>query len=115
MKERGKIANIPLKVQYILLDFANYALRFKFIKNIILFGSYSKLIFSEKSDIDIAVVFSNRIRNRAGVEKKLMALEEKLSRKYKKKIQMHFFLEGDLKHKEDPLIRDILRNGVVLV
>jgi len=115
LKEKQKISNLPLKVQFILLDFIDYALNLKSIKNIILFGSYSKLIFSEKSDIDIAVVFADKIKNREKTEKKILAFEDKLSKKYRKEIQSHFFLEKDLKHKEDPLIRDILRNEMSLI
>jgi len=115
MKERQKISNLPLKVRFILLDFIDYALNLKSIDRIILFGSYSKLIFSEKSDIDIAVIFADKIKNKEKTEKKVSVFENKLSKKHKKNIQSHFFLEKDLKHKEDPLIRDILRNSISLI
>ena len=115
MKEKRKIFNLPLKVQFILLDFIDYALNLKSINRIILFGSSSKLIFSEKSDIDIAVIFADKIKNREKAEKKISAFEDKLSKKYRKEIQSHFFLEKDLERKEDTLIRDILRNGIFLI
>ena len=114
MKEKQKISNLPLKVQFILLDFSDYILNLKSISRIILFGSYSKLIFSEKSDIDVAVIFADKIKNREKAEKKILVFENKLSKKHKKSIQAHFFLEKDLKHKEDPLIKDIVRNGISL-
>lgn len=114
IKERKIISNLPLKVQFILLEFISYAISPKSINKIILFGSYAKLIFSEKSDIDIAVIFPNKIKNKEKIEKKILIFEEKLSKKYKKDIQSHFFLEQDLKQK-DPLIKDILRNGIILI
>ena len=85
------------------------------IKNIILFGSYSKLIFSGKSDVDIAIVLNNKIKNKNKIDKIVSAIAKKLSIRYKKDVQTHLFFESDLKHKEDPLIKDILRNGRVLV
>lgn len=111
--EKQEMANLPLKIQVIISDFIDKATEFK-LKNIILFGSYAKLIFSDKSDIDLAVILNNE-ENKAKIEKAIIALASKLSKKHKKEIQVHFFSEADLKHKEDPLIKDILRNGRVLV
>jgi len=115
MEIKERFSNLPLKIQFLLIDFISLASRLKYIEKIILFGSYSKLIFSEKSDIDIAIVFSGKTKNKNLIEKKIMALSEKISKKYKKEIQEHFFVESDLKHKEDPLIKDILRNGISLI
>jgi len=115
MKERQKIASLPLKIQYILLDFIGNAIKLKSIKQIILFGSYAKLIFTDKSDIDIAIIFSDKIKNKEIIEKKISNFGEKLIKKHKKKVQIHFFLESDLKHKEDPLIKDILKNGISFI
>ena len=36
---------------------------------------------------------------------------KKIERKSEKKIELHFFNTEDLKHKEDPLIKDIVKNG----
>jgi predicted nucleotidyltransferase len=115
MNERQKLSNLPLKVQFILLDFIDEVINLKSINQIILFGSYAKLIFSEKSDIDIAIIFSNKIKNKEKTEKKILAFESKISKKHKKSVQIHFFTASDLKHKEDPLIKDILRNGISLL
>lgn len=115
IKERQKISNLPLKVQFVLLEIIDYIAYLKSINQISLFGSYSKLVFSEKSDIDIAVIFSDKIKNKEKTEKKFLVFEDKISKKYKKEVQTHFFLEKDLKHKEDPLIKDILRNGITLI
>ena len=48
-------------------------------------------------------------------DKIISSIARKISIKYKKDIHAHLFLESDLKHKEDKLIKDILRNGRVLV
>jgi predicted nucleotidyltransferase len=114
MKERGRISNLPLNIQFMLIEFTGHISKLKSIKKIILFGSYSKLIFSEKSDVDLAIIFPDKIKAEL-TKNKISRFEDKLSKKYKKNIQSHFFTESDLKHKEDPLIRDILRNGIGLL
>lgn len=111
---KQKIGNLPLKVQFILLEFVSSTSKIDEIKQAILFGSYAKLIYSEKSDIDVAIVL-NEQKNVDKIKKKISLTADKLSKKYKKQIQEHFFTEKDLKHKEDPVIKDILQNGRVLL
>lgn len=113
LKEEAKIVQLPLKVQFVLIDFINSLSKLK-INEVILFGSYSKLIFTEKSDIDIAIILKNE-KSKLKIEKMTGNFARKISKKYKKEIQIHFFNKNDLKHKEDPLIKDILRNGKRLV
>lgn len=112
LKER--FSNLPLKIQFILLEFISNVLKLKGINRIILFGSYAKLIYSEKSDIDIAIILDERTKEKGLVEKKISIIAEKLSKKHEKSIQVHFFTESDLKHKEDPLIKDILRGRILV-
>ena len=110
---KDKFGNLPLKVQFEIFDFMHLTLRIDGISSLILFGSYAKLIYSDKSDIDIAVVFENVIE--LGDEKKIEKIAEKISKEFRKEIQVHFFKGKDMKHKEDPLIKDILKNRRVLV
>ncbi len=112
---KEKISNLPLDVQFILQDFLKEAILLRYFKNLILFGSYSKLIFSEKSDVDLAVVFPDNLQKKKKFEKKLFFIGRKLSKKYKREIQIHFFSESDLRHKDDLMIKDILRNGINLL
>lgn len=102
--------NLPLKVYSILLEVTDKFSGLSSIKNIYLFGSYAKFIYHEDSDIDIAIIFSNKLKNKNELEEKINRDTEKISKKHKKKIEIHFFLEKDTKEK-DPLIKDILRNG----
>jgi predicted nucleotidyltransferase len=74
-----------------------------------LFGSYSKLIYRVDSDVDIAILDCPDKRQ---IEKKV----QKLERLYKKKIELHFFEKsGFYKNKKDPLVADIIRNGIRIV
>jgi len=107
IKEEYKMLNeIPLKVFFSILDLMN---RIRFFKEIevYLFGSYAKLTFDEKSDIDLAIIS----------DKDLNFLEKialRIEKKYKVKIQLHFFEKDFFKHKEDPLVREIIKSGIKL-
>jgi len=115
ISESKTLLNLPLKIQFILYDAIDILSRFKGIRKIILFGSYSKLIFHENSDIDLAVIIDDKIDDAMKIEHAIFPFFNKLSKKYKKEIEAHYFNESDLKHKEDPLIKDIVRNGRVLI
>jgi predicted nucleotidyltransferase len=115
IKEKDKFFSLPLKVQYIILEFIEKISKVKYINRIMLFGSYSKFIFTEKSDIDLAIILSDKVKEKDKIEKNISQFEDNISKKYKKNIQTHFFTESDLKHKEDPLIKDILRNDISLL
>lgn len=110
---RKRLSNLPLNVQTEITEFISDISKIENIPKIILFGSYSKLIFSDKSDIDIAVILNSKENKK--IEKKIESVALKISNKYKKDIQPHFFTNQDLKHKEDPLIKDILKNGRFLI
>jgi predicted nucleotidyltransferase len=107
LKETSEIKHLPLKIQYISLEFIQEIIKYRDIENVILFGSYAKLIHSDKSDIDIAIV----TKDIKDTRKKILLISDKLSKKYKKELQIHFFTKEELKHKKDPLIKDILKNG----
>ncbi len=115
LEERKKIARLPIRIQFIILESVETISRFKKIKNIILFGSYSKIVFHENSDIDLAIIIEDRLESKIELERQIFPLLKRLSKKYRKEIEAHYFHESDLKHKEDPLIKDILRNGISLI
>jgi len=73
-----------------------------------LFGSYAKLTFTPESDIDLAIVSERDLKF---LEKQALKIE----RKYKIKIRLHFFPKDFKEHKEDPLVKEILRNGIKLI
>lgn len=115
LEERKKLSNLPVKIQFIILEAVDIISRFKNIKQIILFGSYSKLIFHENSDIDLAIILDDAVKSTMDFERAIFPFLNKLSKKFKKEIEAHYFIESDLKHKEDPLIKDIVRNGIKLL
>ena len=111
-KQHTQLKRIPLKVYFLITDFAFQASLFKGIE-LYLFGSYSKLVFSEKSDIDIAVL---TLQNAKPIKGLLLALAEKLGKSYGKEVQLHFFDKKSFySNKKDPLVSEIIRNGVHLI
>ncbi len=101
--------NLPLEVAFAMIDFLNKVQKITKIEKIFLFGSYAKLIYHKDSDIDLAIIFNKD--KKFEIKKKISAIANKLSKKYKKEIQEHFFTLSDLKNKNDPLIKDLLRNN----
>ena len=104
---------IPLKIFYLLIDISNKLSEIREIKNILLFGSFAKLIYTEKSDIDIAIIFYDKIKERRKTEAKINKIIEKIEARNKEqnKIEIHFFSESDMKNKKDPLIKEVVHNS----
>lgn len=107
------LKNLPLDVYYLLSDAVNELSAAKEIE-IWLFGSYSKMVYSDKSDIDIALLahgeFSGEYKER------IRKVFKRLEKHYGKKIEEHFFdARSFYKNKRDPLVKEILQNGVRLI
>lgn len=109
-KQYRELRDIPLDVFLLLTDLVDALSAIKGIE-LHLFGSYAKLIYREKSDIDVAVILD---RMPKGLN--LASLSQKLEKTYGKRVQIHDFEKVPFyKNKNDPLISDILRNGVRLL
>jgi predicted nucleotidyltransferase len=108
-KEYIKFKEIPLIIFSCLLDLSNRFSQNNNIKQIFLFGSYAKLIYNDKSDIDLAIIIK---KDEKKIKDEIRHIIKKYETKYNKVIESHFFSEKDLKQ-NDPLIKEILRNGVV--
>lgn len=115
IKSEYKALNLPHDVFNALLESSGKLSEFNSVKEAYLFGSYAKLIYSDKSDIDLAIILSKKASNKIKIEKKIAKELKKIEKKAVKNIEPHFFSESDMKHKEDPLIKDILRNGKRLI
>lgn len=107
-KQQKQMKNLPLNIYFLITDFVLQISTHKHAEAY-LFGSYSKLIFTEKSDVDIAVV-SIKIDKKA-IEK----TARKLEKTYKKQIQLHYFeKKAFYKNKKDPIVKEIIENGIKL-
>lgn len=105
-----RFKEIPLKVYLALMDVSLCLSAINGISRAYLFGSYAKLIYTNKSDIDIAVFLDCEDSK---TEKLINKAICKIEKKYGKSIEPHFFNKKDLKRK-DPLLKEILKNNVVL-
>ena len=108
--EHLRFKEIPLKIYYMLLDVSAVLSNIPSLMKVYLFGSYAKLIYTDKSDIDLAVVLENGHKDIVNKLKKSVSMIEK---KYDKNLELHFFEEKDMRQK-DPIIKEILRNSVEL-
>jgi predicted nucleotidyltransferase len=106
-KEYKELNEIPLNVFFSILDLVYKVLVVKNIE-VYLFGSYAKLTFTPESDIDLAIVSDKHLES---LEKYALKIEKR----YKTKIQLHFFGTDFKKHKEDPLVKEILRNSIKIL
>lgn len=104
-----KFKQLPLREYFIIQEIVYSLSELKGIENVYLFGSYSKLIFHENSDIDIAIV-SNTAN-----EKEINKVTRKLEKKYKKTIETHVFSKDFYKNKRDPLVKEIIQHGIKAV
>lgn len=109
-KEHQRFKEIPLKVYFTLLDLSYKFSTMKNISSILLFGSYAKLIYTSKSDVDIAIILENYDKKQVPELKKII---NRPGKKYSQIVEEHFFQKSDLKE-NDPLIKEIKRNGVKL-
>ena len=97
---------LPLEIYFLIIDLL-YSLKNVKGANVYFFGSYTKWLFRKYSDIDIAFINVDKSK----VSKTLRKLEEK----YNKKLDSHFFSKNFYKNKKDPLVKDILKNGIKLI
>lgn len=109
-KQYKKLKELPLDVYFLLIDLISSAYTIKGIE-IYLFGSYSKLVYQLGSDVDIAIIASKDFDKNS-----LIKAKNKLEKKYNKNIEIHDFDRSSFyKNKSDPLIKDILKNGIKLI
>ena len=108
-KEHLRFREVELKIYYLILDISFVLSNIKNI-DIYLFGSYAKLIYTEKSDVDLAIFLEKEDKK---VIKKIKKDLDKIERKCNKNIELHFFEKKDMKEK-DPMIREILKNGILI-
>ena len=108
--EHIRFKEIPLKIYYLMLDASDVMSHITSITKVYLFGSYAKLIYTDRSDVDLAIVLE---KSDKGTIDKIKKSANKIEKKYGKSIELHFFEEKDMRQK-DPIIKEILKNNVEL-
>jgi len=105
-----KLKSLPFEVYFSILDLVYPLSKYKNFR-VYLFGSYSKLIFNDKSDIDIAIISDLPEKTKRVFNKFI----QKIEKVYGKEIELHYFSTNFEKQKSDPLVKEILKNGVQLI
>lgn len=109
-KQHIELREIPLSVYFLILDLVDELVKQKHIE-VYLFGSYAKLVYTNKSDIDLALLSADKID-----KKEINKVVSKLENTYSKNIEVHYFNKRLFyKNKKDPLVREILKNGIQLI
>lgn len=109
-KQHKELKELPLNVYFLIIDLVDYLSTMKKIE-VYLFGSYSKLIYREKSDVDVAVLTPEEMDISA-----ISKITKKLEKNYGKHVEIHDFVKDNFyKNKKDPLVADILQNGIRLI
>ncbi len=104
---KKKFNNLDQKVLEIILDFVSKVDQQTQIKDIIIFGSYVKKTNHKNSDIDVAIISSEKID--------LYELSYLLEEKYDKKIELHYFLQKEFQNNSSKLIQEIKRDGISII
>ena len=105
-----QLKNLPLDVYLLLADIVDELSTIKGLE-VWLFGSYSKMVYSEKSDIDIALLVTQDFS-----KDRIRKVFKKIEKQYSKKVEEHFFdARSFYRNKKDPLVKEILKNGVRLI
>ena len=104
------LKELPFDVYLLLSDLTLKLSTIKYIEAY-LFGSYSKLIYNEKSDVDIAIL-TPKIFDK----KNVLKIIRKPERVYGKIIEVHFFEKKSFyENKKDPLVKEIIKNGMRII
>ncbi len=111
--EREQLNGLPWRVVILLREFVRRALETLPVAQVALFGSQAKRTAKPSSDIDVAVIVRTELTTA-----QLLALDgisRALEKRFRQDVQTHVFTEEQFGHKEDPLIREIRRDGIFLV
>ena len=110
-KERKNLRNVPYEITLVLSEFVRSVQESNLdLTKIILFGSQAKGTASQHSDIDLALVFSDDLKEEIIVTKTV----QKLEKQFKVKIQVHFLTLSSFNQKNN-LIDYIKNEGISLL
>lgn len=108
--ERKDLRFLDYDIKTILSEITRQLVDTSGVKDLILFGSYARGTASVRSDIDLAVVFKEKVMNEIEITRMLMAIRER----FEKEIQIHYFTEKTFDD-QDALAKDIKEEGISLL
>jgi predicted nucleotidyltransferase len=105
--EKKDLRQLDYDVKIIVSEFIRQLLDVSNAKKVILFGSWAKGIASIRSDVDLAVIFDDKIKS----EMEITRFVKKLEQRFNKEIQVHYFTKKlfSIKNK---LTLEIQKDGI---
>ncbi len=111
-RERQDLNHLPYNFSTIAREFSREVVDSVDALSIYLFGSVAKGTYREDSDMDFAVVVEKKTPKE---DMTINVICDKLSEKFKKKIQCFLMTEDQLSKNKTKLAEEILKNGIKLV
>lgn len=108
--ERSSLHYLDYDLKVILSELVRQLSGITSIVDIILFGSHAKGTASVRSDIDVALIFEDKIGPELVITKIVTATRQK----YKREIQVHYFTTKTFTEK-DALAQEIKKEGISLL
>ena len=114
--EKKELNNLDVDTANVIREFVYELtnLDLENISQIILFGSYAKRTYSERSDIDLALILKKKNLNN---ELLITEVLDKINKRFGVEIQPHYYtqVEFDKLKGKDRLVKEILKDGIRLV
>ena len=111
-KERQDLNQLPYNFSMIAREFSREAVDSVDALSIYLFGSVAKGTYRDDSDVDFAIVLKEK---EPKVDMAINMITDKLTEKFKRKIQCFIITEEQMSQKRTELIEEILKHGIKLV
>ena len=106
VRQYRSFRELPFDVYLLVTDLAAFLATAQV--DVYVFGSYAKLVYRQDSDVDIAVLSTGTPDRQV-----TSLLAAKLEKTYHKRIEFHYFDRTRFtKNKKDPLVKEILKNGI---
>lgn len=111
-KERQDLNHLPYHFSMIAREFSRESIDSVNVLSIYLFGSVAKGTYRNDSDIDFAIVVKEK---KPKDDMAINMITDKLSERFKKKIQCFIIREEQVSKKRTKLVEEILKHGIKLV
>ncbi len=111
-RERKDLNHIPYDFSLVAREFSREVIDAVQALGIYLFGSVAKGTYRDDSDIDFAVIINKKSPRQ---DMAISRITDKLSERFKKKIQCFLITEEEFRHRKNKLSEEILKHGIKLV
>ncbi|MEA3513948.1 MAG: nucleotidyltransferase domain-containing protein [Nanoarchaeota archaeon] len=111
-EERKDLNHLPYHFSMIAREFSREAIDSVNVLSIYLFGSIAKGTYRDDSDIDFAIMLKEKTPKD---DITINMITDKLSERFRKKIQCFIITEKQVSKKRTKLVEEILKHGIKLI